>query len=62
MGARHQGILLHHTTQGRKNKGLLEGEYQISGTRNEVIKRKQEEGMNWPGSRTFQISWRRFSV
>jgi len=53
MGARHQGILLHHTTQGRKNQALLEGEYQISGTRNEGIKRIQEEGINWPGSITF---------
>jgi hypothetical protein len=60
MGASHQGILFYHTTQGRKNKGLLEGEYEISGTKNEVIKRKQAEGMNWPGSRTFQIRWRHF--
>jgi hypothetical protein len=60
MGVRHQDILLCHMTQGRKNKGLLEGEYQISGTRNEIIKRKQEEGMHWPGSRAFQGGWRHF--
>jgi hypothetical protein len=27
---------------------------------NGVIKRKREEGMNWPGRRTFQIRWRHF--